>query len=544
MRHRLLLSLCLSFAFLSAPIQAIAAPGDVVAKFPSPSRRPTGLVFDGKSLWTADRTSGLLYELNPADGKVIRTLTAPSPYIEGLAFAEGCLWAMDPEARRIYRLNPTTGITENDFPVKLSDPQGLAFDGKFLWVADAQKGLLDQISTEDGTRINRLVAPSGGSYGLTFDGAYLWVADRLDDKLYMVEPKTGDVIVTLDSPGKFPRGLAFDGKHLWNVDYQSNTLYKLVRDDDTKFVRTDGKKQRLEFVQRVRNYGPGLMTSADIHLAIPRNLPCQQLLAAPRFAPTPTDVLTDQWGQETAHYRFRDVAPGEEIETSMVVDAELFTVRYFLFPEKAGTLGDIPEEIKNRYLDDGSKFWVDDPFMRKTAKQVVGNEQNCYWIARKLLDHVTSQIKYNLDGVWDIAPTVLKQGHGSCSEYSFVYIALCRAAGLPARYVGSVVVRDDDASTDAVYHRWPEVYLPHYGWVPIDPSSGRGIFKKPVDKANVIGYRKNKYLITTIGGGGSSSLRWEYNADASWQYKGPCNVESKRYGEWEPLEVKEQPKKE
>ncbi|NLE38978.1 MAG: transglutaminase, partial [Pirellulaceae bacterium] len=509
MRIRPFLFLFLSLAFLWIPSRATAAPGDVVAKFPTPSRRPTGLAYDGKSLWTADRTSGLLYEINPADGKVIRTLTAPSPYIEGLAFAEGCLWAMDPQVKRIFKLNPTTGITENDFPVKLSDPQGLAFDGEFLWVADAHKGILDQLSTEDGTRINRLRAPNAGSYGLTFDGTYLWVADRLDDKLYMVAPETGDVIVTLNSPGKFPRGLAFDGTYLWNVDYQSNTLYKLVRDDGTKFVRTNGRRQRLELTQRMRNFGPGLITSADIHMAIPRNLPCQQLLAPPRFTPNPTDVLTDQWGQEAAHYRFRDVASDEEVETKMTVDAELFTVRYFLFPEKTGTLADVPKEIKDLYLQDGSKFWVDDPFMRKTSRQVVGDEKNCYWIARKILDHVTSKMHYNLDGVWDVAPTVLKQGSGSCSEYSFVFIALCRASGLPARYVGSVVVRDDDASTDAVFHRWPEVYLPHYGWVPIDPSSGRGIFKTPVDKANVIGYRGNKYLITTIGGGNSSSLRWD-----------------------------------
>ena len=42
---------------------------------------------------------------------------------------------------------------------------------------------------------------------------------------------------------------------------------------------------------------------------------------------------------------------------------------------------------------------------------------------------------------------------------------MCRAAGLPARYVGAIMIRGDDASTDEVYHRWPEVYLPGYGVV-------------------------------------------------------------------------------
>ncbi|MBN1591053.1 MAG: hypothetical protein JW888_16185 [Pirellulales bacterium] len=540
MRFRSLIMLSLSALFVLPPALASATPGDVVAKFSTPGRHPTGLAFDGKSLWLADRRSGLLYEINPSDGQVIRTLTAPSFAVEALACGDGYLYAMDPDAKKIFKFNPKTGITEKEFPIRGAYPAALAFDGKYLWLSGYRDRNLTQLSTEDGTRIRRIPAPDEGCHGLTFDGKYLWYADRLVDKLYMVSPENGDVIVTLDAPGEHCRGLAFDGKYLWNVDYVSDTLYKIVRDDGTKFIRTDGKKEKLEFVQEIRNLGPGLVTSSDIYLAIPKNLPGQQLLSPPKFTPEPTDVVTDQWGQKSVHYHFRDVAAGKMVAAKMNAEVELFTVRYFLFPEKIGALADVPKEVKDRYLQDGSKFWVSDPFVQRTARQIVGNETNCYRIARKILDYVTGKIKYDLDGVWDIAPTVLKRGSGSCSEYSFVYIALCRAAGLPARYVGSVVLRYDDASTDKVYHRWPEVYLPNYGWVPIDPSSGRGIFKNPAEKSNVIGYRLNKYLITTIGGGPSEHLGWEYNANDLWQYKGPCKVQSTRYGEWEPLEPKKE----
>ncbi len=529
--------LLLSIILLLAPQSVLAAPGDVVAKFPAPSHHPTGLAFDGKSLWMADRLSGLLYEIDPNRAHVIRTLPAPSHHINALACGKGFLWVMDSRTRNVFKLNPKTGITENEFRIRGKYPEALAFDGKYLWLGGYRDKHLTRISTDDGTRIRRIPAPGEGCCGLTFDGKYLWVADRLDDKLYMVSPKKGDVVVTLDAPGKYPRGLALDGKYLWNVDYQSDMLYKIVRDDGTKFVRSDGKKEKLELVQEIRNYGPGLVTSADIYLAVPRNLPGQQLLRAPKFLPKPTALVTDQWGQKSAHYHFSDVAPGQVVTAKMEVEAELFTVRYFLFPEKVGSLSDVPKEIKDRYLGDGSKFWVKDRYVQGMARKVVGDETNCYWIARKLLDYVTGKIKYDLDGVWDIAPTVLRRGSGSCSEYSFVYIALCRAAGLPARYVGSLVVRYDDASTDEVYHRWPEVYLPGYGWIPIDPSSGRGIFKTTADKANVVGYRLNKYLITTIGGGDSKHLRWDYNSDGRFQYKGPCKVQATRYGEWQPLEA-------
>ncbi|MCD6331566.1 MAG: transglutaminase domain-containing protein [Thermoplasmata archaeon] len=50
-------------------------------------------------------------------------------------------------------------------------------------------------------------------------------------------------------------------------------------------------------------------------------------------------------------------------------------------------------------------------------------------MAIKLHDYVIKTLDYAIDGRWDDAPTVLKRGNGSCSEYCFAYIALCRAAG-------------------------------------------------------------------------------------------------------------------
>lgn len=213
-------------------------------------------------------------------------------------------------------------------------------------------------------------------------------------------------------------------------------------------------------------------------------------------------------------------------------------------PEQTGDLSRIPEEIKKEYLADGSKYCLTDPRIYKTAKEIVGSETNCYQIARNVFEYIHQKIHYEMSDGWDTAPKILDRGTGSCSEFSVAFIALCRAAGLPARYVGSVVVRKDDASTDAgVFHRWPEVYLPNYGWVPFDASSGRGNFATPSDAAAAIGNREPNYLITTIGGGPSEYLGWEYNSEGTWKAKGPCKVVVERVGEWSPLQP-EQPEPE
>ena len=137
-------------------------------------------------------------------------------------------------------------------------------------------------------------------------------------------------------------------------------------------------------------------------------------------------------------------------------------------------------------------------------------------------------------GGWDVPEVVLKRGSGSCSEYTYTFVALCRAAGLPARSQGSIVVRGDDASIDEAFHRWAQIYLPNYGWVPVDAN--RGDAESPADQARGIGGLSNRFLITTQGGGDSEYLRWGYNSFARYQTSGYCRIEQDNFGFWEPLE--------
>ncbi len=133
-----------------------------------------------------------------------------------------------------------------------------------------------------------------------------------------------------------------------------------------------------------------------------------------------------------------------------------------------------------------------------------------------------------------MAPFVLQRGTGSCSEYTFSFIALCRAAGIPARYVGAIVVRGDDASIDDVFHRWPEVYLPPYGWIPIDPQGGDKDLAR--DRILNIGHLSNRFLITTQGGGDSEYLGWYYNTYETYQTDPQIEVSIETFGDWQPLD--------
>ena len=185
------------------------------------------------------------------------------------------------------------------------------------------------------------------------------------------------------------------------------------------------------------------------------------------------------------------------------------------------------------YTADDTKYKINDPYIKNIVQDVVGGINNILIKAIKLHDYVIDNLEYSHDGKWDDAVTALKRGNGSCSEYSFVYIAMCRAAGLPARYVGSVVVRGDDASFDDVFHRWVEVYLPNYGWIPVDPSGGDKA--SPRDQANYFGHLSNRFLITTENAGGSEYMGWTYNSNAFYTSEPKSFVVSDHYSDWKPL---------
>jgi transglutaminase-like putative cysteine protease len=140
-----------------------------------------------------------------------------------------------------------------------------------------------------------------------------------------------------------------------------------------------------------------------------------------------------------------------------------------------GTLDEIPASIRRDYTKDGPFYRLKDPYIQKAAKEAIGDETNVFMQVRKIWLYVRERLYYLGDGRKDSAPRVLQQGHGSCTEYSFSMIALCRANGIPARYISGSIAKAGGAkvkSRDNVFHKIVEVYLPRIGWIPMESTAG------------------------------------------------------------------------
>jgi len=510
-----------------------AVPGEVSKTFPNPSPCVSGLAFDGKNLWLADFKTDSLYALSPKNGRVVEALPAPSYRPYGLAWDGSHLWVVDREENNIIQFDVKSGVSVWTIPSPVERPEGLAWDGKNLWLADRKT--IQMISTEDGTTIKSFPAPASVTTGLAFDGTYLWSADRIKNRIYMIYPETGEVIMILDSPAPYAWGLAFAKGKLYNADYESDSLYQIVTDGDGYYSQTERQRQNMLFTAEVRNYGPGYLKSLDLYLAIPENSFHQALLTEPvYFSEARPKHITDKWGQNFASFHFDNLPAGGKATASYFVTADLYDTRFFIRPEKVGKLKDIPKEISRKFLADDTKFDIKNPVIQKAVKEAVGSETNPYWMARRIYRWIIDHLYYELAGGWNVAPAIIERGNGSCSEYSFVFISMCRAAGIPARYTGSIAIRGDLASEDDVFHRWCEIYLPPYGWIPVDPSAGDT--KSPEGQASRFGYVGNRYLVTTTGTG-SEYIGWSYNAGAKWESVGKCKIYEEAIGEWTPADT-------
>ena len=113
--------------------------------------------------------------------------------------------------------------------------------------------------------------------------------------------------------------------------------------------------------------------------------------------------------------------------------------------------------------------------IREAAQDLVGSFEDRLLAVRKLNNWVFESLaKTPVMGVPN-ALEVLRIRQGDCNEHTSLFVALARAAGIPARIVAGVVFSDRIAGTGAFYyHAWPEVYLGEQaGWVAVDPTFGQ-----------------------------------------------------------------------
>ncbi|MCX6991873.1 MAG: transglutaminase family protein [Kiritimatiellaeota bacterium] len=155
------------------------------------------------------------------------------------------------------------------------------------------------------------------------------------------------------------------------------------------------------------------------------------------------------------------------------------TLRAQAAPRQAGALGSAPEALRP-FLASSPALQADHPAMLRQARAIVGNETNSWAAAQAIGDWVYRAIEKKTTVSLPSALDVLKRREGDCNEHTYLFVALARAVGIPARiHVGLVYSELNGAPGAFYYHAWPAVYAGE--WVELDPTSGQ----KTVDATHI-----------------------------------------------------------
>ena len=91
---------------------------------------------------------------------------------------------------------------------------------------------------------------------------------------------------------------------------------------------------------------------------------------------------------------------------------------------------------------------------------------------RTIGDYVARRLTYLRTGGGEPAAvpasTTLATGVGVCINYSRLFVALCRATGIPARTVNGAVRNHDDPTTFEFHHEWMEYLDEQHFWHAVD----------------------------------------------------------------------------
>ena len=144
---------------------------------------------------------------------------------------------------------------------------------------------------------------------------------------------------------------------------------------------------------------------------------------------------------------------------------------------------EIPDSIRTFYTKN-EEFIQQTDSIKQTAIEITQKEKNVFKQARLLHHWLVKNMTYIYPPKKRGAVAALRSMQGDCGQYADLFIALARSLEIPARLQAGFVFYKERIS----YHVWTEIYLPHYGWFPVDPT-----------RKNGFGYLDNKRLIASVG---------------------------------------------
>jgi transglutaminase-like putative cysteine protease len=152
-----------------------------------------------------------------------------------------------------------------------------------------------------------------------------------------------------------------------------------------------------------------------------------------------------------------------------------------LSESEADALNDIPSHLVQEYAAAEGPWAQTDLSIQELARDVAGNQTKVLEIVKALIEWIKGNITYGTHEIPLYANQTAAAGVGDCDDQAILLVALLRTLGIPSYLqIGAIYIPDYEVSethwNNSVriverkvgWHGWAVVYIPPWGWLPVD----------------------------------------------------------------------------
>ncbi|HIE14378.1 TPA: transglutaminase domain-containing protein [Candidatus Bathyarchaeota archaeon] len=160
---------------------------------------------------------------------------------------------------------------------------------------------------------------------------------------------------------------------------------------------------------------------------------------------------------------------------------------------QSGTLNEINGELKEKYCRAKGPWQVEQDELRDLAFKIAGNETNVLVLLKKFILWIKSNIDYESQDLPKYPIETIKSKKGDCDDQANLLITFCRIIGIPAYLqIGCIYLPQRESEniiweghwmlrlTKMGWHGWAVVYVPPWGWIPVDLTYVPRILSDPL----------------------------------------------------------------
>jgi transglutaminase-like putative cysteine protease len=232
-------------------------------------------------------------------------------------------------------------------------------------------------------------------------------------------------------------------------------------------------KHEVRYELAVKEGNPRLKAGATVRawLPFPQEYRQQRQVKLIRCEPTDGKLSDNGAAHRTIYFEHR--LSDRSKPPHFLVEFEFVTSAYCpkLDAEKARPY-DATSALFREYTAERPPHIVFTPEVKRLAREIVGAEMNPLKKSLRVFRWVSANVPWCSEMEYSIIPNLSQKGlaarRGDCGVQGMVFITLCRAAGIPARWQSGWQTKPGDWNM----HDWSEFYVEPWGWLPADASYG------------------------------------------------------------------------